>query len=147
MRLMGSIVEQYMLLVERISNTTRAHKSFGTDVDIYRSEIHVIQLIGDRKEVFISEIARLIGITKGTVSQIVNRLEAKGLAVKSVDADNNTRQMVQLTAKGMAAYEAHADYHLREHQEMERFLASLSAENREVLGRFLSLAYEMIEDH
>ena len=144
---MNSIIEKYMLLVEKISNTTKAHKSFGTDVNIYRSEIHIIQMIGDRGEVFISEISRLIGVTKGTVSQIVNRLEAKGLAEKSVDESNNTRQLVHLTAKGLTAYQAHVNYHQRKHQEMERFLASLNAENREVLEKFLTTAYEMIEDH
>ncbi|ADU61609.1 MAG: MarR family winged helix-turn-helix transcriptional regulator [Pseudodesulfovibrio sp.] len=144
---MNSIIEKYMLLVEKISNTTKAHKSFGTDVNIYRSEIHIIQLIGDRGEVFISEIARLIGVTKGTVSQIVSRLEAKGLAEKSVDKNNNTRQLVCLTIKGMTAYQTHVNYHLRKHQEMECFLVSLNAENRMVLEKFLTTAHEMIEDH
>ncbi|WP_196772857.1 MarR family winged helix-turn-helix transcriptional regulator [Pseudodesulfovibrio alkaliphilus] len=144
---MNSIIEKYLLLVEKISNTTKAHKSFGTDVDIYRSEIHIIQLIGDRGEVFISEIARLIGVTKGTVSQIVSRLEAKGLAEKSVDKSNNTRQLVQLTPKGKTAYRAHVDYHLRKHREMECYLASLTEEQSLVLEKFLTTAHEMIEDH
>lgn len=144
---MNSIIEQYLLLVEKISNTTKSHKSFGTDVDIYRSEIHIIQLVGDRGEVFISEISRLIGVTKGTISQIVKRLETKGLAKKFVDENNNTRQLVRLTAKGMTAYRAHCEYHRCKHREMERFLASLSSENRDVLVLFLTEAYNMIEDH
>lgn len=144
---MHSVIEKYMLLVEKISNTTKAHTSFGTDVDIYRSEIHIIQLIGDRGEVFISEISRLIGVTKATVSQIVNRLEAKGLVKKTVDENNNTRLLVHLTAKGMTAYAAHTQYHLQNHQKMERFLASLDAESRKVLDAFLTMADEMIKEH
>ncbi|WP_147822123.1 MarR family winged helix-turn-helix transcriptional regulator [Salidesulfovibrio onnuriiensis] len=144
---MDSIVEQYLLLVEKISNTTKIHNSFGTDVNIYRSEIHIIQMIGDRKEVYISEISRLVGVTKGTVSQIVKRLENKGLVEKSTDESNNTRQLVHLTAKGMTAYQAHVDYHLRNHREMEDFLASLDAESRAVLGKFLTKATKMIKEH
>lgn len=144
---MNPIIRQYMLLVEKISNTTKTHKSFGTDVNIYRSEIHIIQLIGDRGEVYISEISRLIGITKGTVSQIVKRLESKGLVNKFVDQQNNTRQLVNLTDKGMTAYEAHVEYHFRKHEEMEHFMESLTAENKEVLKAFLTKANDMIEDH
>ena len=144
---MNPIIQQYMVLVEKISNTTKAHNPFGTDVNIYRSEIHIIQLIGDRGEVYISEIAKIIGVTKGTVSQIVKRLENKGLVHKFVDENNNTRQLVNLTEKGMTAYEAHVEYHQREHREMERFLDSLDAENKKVLQAFLSKAYEMIDNH
>jgi DNA-binding MarR family transcriptional regulator len=144
---MNPAIEKYMLLVEKISNTTKSHKSFGTDVNIYRSEIHVIQIIGDHERVHISEISRLIGITKGTVSQIVKRLENKGLVEKVVDEKNNTRQLASLTPKGMTAYRAHVEYHQRKHKEMERFLNDLDDPGRTVVMRFLEEAYEMIEDH
>ncbi|TIH20133.1 MarR family transcriptional regulator [Marinifilum sp. JC120] len=144
---MNPIVEKYMVLVEKISNTTKAYKSFGTDVNIYRSEIHIIQLIGDRQGVHISEISRLIGVTKGTVSQIVRRLESKGLVVKRTDESNNTRQIANLTEKGMSAYQAHVDYHQQKHKEMENFLESLTPENKALLENFLNKAYDMIEDH
>ena len=136
-----------MLLVEKISNTTKAYKSFGTDVNIYRTEIHIIQLIGDRGEVYISELSRIIGVTKGTVSQIVKRLEGKGLVKKFVDASNNTRQLVNLTEKGVTAYEAHVAYHRRKHEEMTDFLNGLRKEDRAILEGFLTKAYAMIEDH
>ena len=144
---MDQIIQQYMVLVEKISNTTKTHHSFGTDVNIYRSEIHIIQLMGDRGEVYISEISRILGVTKGTVSQIVKRLESKGLVHKFVDEDNNTRQLVNLTAKGMTAYKAHVDYHHRKHSEMKDFLDALSAEEKQVVHAFLTKAYEMIDDH
>ncbi len=144
---MNPIVEKYLMLVEKISNTTKTFKSFGTDVNIYRSEIHVIQLIGDRKNVHLSEIARLIGITKGTVSQIAKRLEGKGLVEKHVDENNNTRRLVRLTEKGKIACKAHVRYHLRKHSEMENYLKSLTDEQKEVVKEFLNKAHDMIEDH
>lgn len=144
---MNPIVEKYLLLVEKISNTTKTFKTFDTDVNIYRSEIHVIQLIGDRKDVHLSEISRLIGVTRGTISQIIKRLEGKGLVEKHVDKSNNTRQLLRLTEKGKTAYAAHVNYHQRKHAEMETYLESLTDEQKEVLKNFLGRAYEMIEDH
>lgn len=147
MQPMNSIIEKYMLLVEKISNTTNTFKSFDTDVNIYRSEIHVIQIIGDRKALHISELSRLLGITKGTVSQIVKRIENKGLVKKQVDENNNTRQLVRLTEKGIAAYNAHVAYHRQNHNEMENFLDTLSTEQKTAVEEFLSRASEMIKDH
>lgn len=57
---MHQIVRNYMLLVEKISDTVRQSKSFGTDVDIYSGEIHIIQLVGDSGELYISQIAQMI---------------------------------------------------------------------------------------
>ncbi|WP_320170231.1 MarR family transcriptional regulator [Maridesulfovibrio sp.] len=144
---MNPVIEKYMLLLEKISNTTKAYKSFGTDVNIYRSEIHVIQLIGDRGSIHISQISRLIGVTKGTVSQIVKRLEGKGLVEKIVDKANNTRQLASLTDKGKTAYKAHVEFHSRQHAEMNSFIVSLTEEQQAVLDTFLTKAYDMIEDH
>ena len=144
---MNTIIEKYMLLLEKISNTTKSHRPFNTDVNIYRSEIHIIQIIGDRESTYISEIARLIGITKATVSQIIKRLEGKGLVEKRLDAENNPRQKVVLTDKGQTAYAAHVEYHHREHAEMEQFLRSLPDEHKATLATFLDKAYDMCGEH
>ncbi len=144
---MHHIVKQYLLLFEKISNTSRQSKKFDTDVDIYRSEIHIIQLIGDHSELYLSQIAKMIGITKGTVSQIIKRLQTKGLLIKYVDATNNTRQLARLTEKGALAYKAHNRYHKQQHKEMETFLLSLDDEQLAILERFLSHARSMIKDH
>lgn len=144
---MHKTAQKYLLLFEKISNTARQSRAFDTDVDIYRSEIHIIQLIGDRSELYISEISKLIGVTKGTVSQIAKRLEAKGLVKKRRDPANHTRQVVWLTAKGTTAYEAHNRYHHEQHAEMERYLNSLDAGQIEALETFFNLAREIIEDH
>lgn len=144
---MHKIAKKYLLLFEKISNISRQARSFDTDVDIYRSEIHIIQLIGDQSELYISEISKLIGVTKGTVSQIVKRLETKGLVNKKMDATNNTRQIARLTDKGRTAYKAHNRYHNEQHAEMENYLKSLDASQIEALETFLNLAQEIIEDH
>lgn len=141
------MVQRYLLLVEKISNTSRQSQRFDTDVDIYRSEIHVIQLIGDSEAPYISQISKMIGITKATVSQIIKRLEKKGLATKYVDEENNTRLRVQLTKKGRRAYQAHVRFHEAQHQEMESFIASLSEVQHGVVEAFLEHADAMISDH
>lgn len=144
---MNYIIEKYMFLFEKISNTTKMSQSFDTDVNIYRSEIHIIQLIGDKQELYLSEIAKLLGVTKGTISEIIKRLESKGLLMKYIDVNNNTQKRVSLTEKGVTAYKAHVNYHNHKHKEMEYFLSTLNDEKRAVLEEFIDKASEMIEGH
>ncbi len=101
----------------------------------------------EHSELYISQISSMIGITKGTVSQIIKRLEGKGLVCKSTDISNNTRQLVKLTEKGRVAHISHERYHKQQHVEMEAFLRSLDREQLAVLETFLHHADEMIEDH
>ncbi|WP_171359370.1 MarR family winged helix-turn-helix transcriptional regulator [Vibrio rotiferianus] len=143
---MNYIVKKYLLLFEKISATVQMSNTYDTDVDIYRSEIHIIQLIGDKSELYISEISRLIGITKGTISQVVKRLEKKGLVVKQTDVQNSTRQVVRLTSKGQTAYEAHNRFHKENHVAMNQFLETLDVDQRKVIEDFLTHAHNMIED-
>lgn len=144
---MQKIIKKYLFLVEKISNTTRMAKTFGTDVDIYRSEIHIVKIIGEHEELYVSEIAKLIGVTKGTISQIVRRLEDKGLVNKYPDPANNTRQMVRLTSKGKKAHKAHDNYHSQKYVEMQKFLNGLNEEQLALLDTFLFLADGMIDGH
>lgn len=53
-------------------------KQFGTGRDLSHTEIHLIEIIGDNKDLGVTDIARLIGVTKGAVSQTLKRLEKKG---------------------------------------------------------------------
>lgn len=144
---LDDIIYNYLLLVEKISNTVRQSKNFDTDVDIYRSEIHIIKLIGDSGELHVSQIAQMIGITKGTASQIIKRLEQKGLIIKRIDENNNTRLKIRLTGKGEIAYEAHEQFHHCQHQHMKGFLASLEEEQSKAVEDFLVHAKKMIEGH
>ena len=85
----------------------------GSAVSI--TEIHIIEKIGDREPVRMSEVARSIGVTLATLTVACDKLVSKGLVRSQED-----RRVVNimLTDKGRAAYEYHKDFH-------ERMIASL----------------------
>ena len=88
----------------------------GSAVSI--TEIHIIEKIGDREPVRMSEVARSIGVTLATLTVACDKLVAKGL-VRRVRSQEDRRVVnIMLTDKGRAAYEYHKDFH-------ERMIASL----------------------
>lgn len=74
---MDILIEDFMCLVEKIAATSKCSQRFDTDIEIYRSEIHVIKLLGDYASLHVSEIARKFGVTRGAASQILKRLEKR----------------------------------------------------------------------
>ncbi len=117
---------------------TKTPKRFGTDHDLSHSEIHLIEMIGDNQDLSVTDIAGLIGITKGAVSQSLKRLERKGLTGKQPDPENLSRSRVFLTAKGNMAYWAHKHWHETMDGGFRQYLEELNIEDTRVIVEFLT---------
>lgn len=140
-------IEKFMIMTEKISNAGKIPRNYGTDVIIYRSEIHIIKLIGDYANLHVSEIARKFGVTKGAVSQTLKKLERKGLVEKYLDSTNNTRLLVRLTDKGMKSYLSHEKYHKEYDEDMYSFFNKLNDYELEIILAFIKKTSEMAEKH
>lgn len=142
-----NLIEKYLILTERIAKCGKTPRHYETDVEIYRSEIHIMKVIGDYTDIHISEIARKFGVTKGAISKAIKKLKKKGLVEKVIDKTNNTRTLVKLTNKGMKAYWAHEKYHNEYDKDMFSYLENLNEHDLEVLDTFLQKANLMAERH
>ena len=140
-------MEDYLCMTEAVSHSGRNSQRFNTDTDIFRSEIHIIQLIGDYKKLHVSEIGRRLGVTKGAVSQIIKKLEKKGLVRKEIDPENHTRTLAELTEKGKTAWRGHEEFHLRHHREMLDFLEALDDQDLELIRSFMKKVLHMTREH
>lgn len=75
-----------------------------------------------------SELARRLGITKGAVTQLVARLEAKELVKRSPHPHDARVVLLSLTEKGKEANAAHEEVHLRFYDELRRQLSEREIE-------------------
>ncbi len=116
----------------------KAPKEFGTGHALSHSEIHMIEIIGDNEDLSVTDIGKLIGITKGGVSQGLKRLEKKGLTTKNPDPENLSRSIVYLTAQGNMAYWAHKHWHETMDGGFSRYLKELDPDKTKVIIDFLT---------
>lgn len=108
-------------LIDAFINLDKKARKFGTDKELFLSEIHFIDFVGTHKTYTISEIAKEMNITKGAVSQMVKKLEKKGLLEKYYDVSNQLKVFVKLTEKGEIAYQEHKKYH----QGLDNYIAEI----------------------
>lgn len=144
---MKNAIEKFMIMTEKIASTVKISRNYETDVDIYRSEIHLIKLVGDYANLHVSEIARKFGVTKGAISQALKTLEKKGLVEKYLDQSNNTRLLVKLTEKGQKAYINHEEHHKKCDQDMYSYLNQLTDHELAIVLSFIEKATEMATRH
>lgn len=99
-------------LIFQLQRLERNPRSFGEAGPLTPSEIHTIDAIGCEKGILMSELAARLGVTKGAVTQIIQRLEDKELVKRSPHPDDSRSILVSLREKGISAYQAHEEVHL-----------------------------------
>jgi DNA-binding MarR family transcriptional regulator len=134
--------QSIMALAQRLEKSPR---KFGTDKNLSHAEIHLIEIIGDNEGVSVTDISRLLGITKGAVSQSLKRLEAKGISTKEKDPDNLSRVIVKLTAKGMTAFWSHKDWHEKMDGGFSRYMDNLPEKEINIILGFLSKTEDFLK--
>ena len=90
-----------------------------------------------------SRLASELGLSAGTVSLRVDRLERQGLAERRPDPSDGRGALVALTPRGRELFEASAPEHLDNAQDL---LAGLSEGERELLGNLLGKLLYTLED-
>ena len=108
---------------------------FEAGLPLFPAEIHSLATICDLAPLSLTELARTLRVTKGAASQLLARLEDKGLVCKEPAPDNRSRIVIQPTPLGRRAQEAHMSFHAEHDQEFLARLGSLSNEQYETFSR------------
>lgn len=83
----------------------------GHGVLLYPSEFHLIEAVGKNPAENLTSIASHLGVTKGAISQMVKKLEKKGLVEKVRIPGNKKDILLELTDFGKEAFEWHRSLH------------------------------------
>ncbi len=98
-------------VMTRLSSVHASAYDYGTGVPLYRAEIHTLQAIGQNSGINMSELARVMNVTKGAISQTVTKLEKKELVRKSRFGADNREVALILTDLGWKGYHNHEEIH------------------------------------
>ncbi len=95
-----NIGETFNRIINKFSSIEKKPRDFGIGDLLYPSEIHNIEIIGRNPGINVTNLAKKLGVTKGAVSQIVNKLERKKLVAKFRDSNNEKEVMLKLQKRG-----------------------------------------------
>lgn len=131
------IGEQLLNVMAEFTERDAQSRFFGTDTLLYHSEIHLLAFIKEHPCLHAARIARLLGLTRGAVSQTLARLAEKGLIVKQRDPENCRRVLLSLTEKGRTACKNHEVLHRHYEQLISGILESADESRLSFLRDFL----------
>lgn len=101
----------FLSLTIRIHKLNNKIRTYGTDSPLYEPEIHMIQAIDEGNGMSVTGLAEKFKVTKGAVSQVLSRLDKKGMIIKKTDPNNLSRLNLALTPKGETACRQHERLH------------------------------------
>lgn len=73
-----------------------------------------------------TNLAEKLGVTKGAVSQMVNKLKKRDLVIKLKDSENDRDVILLLSKKGKIAFEGHRKFHMDMYNDIMRLLENIS---------------------
>ena len=103
------IAELFIKLANKYNSLEKIPADYGVGKDLYHSERHLIDQLGDYPEKNITELAQFLGVTKGAISQTVKKLETKGIVSRYKGEENDKEVFLELTEIGKSVYEKHKE--------------------------------------
>lgn len=118
-------------------SVVRAYQTFDAVSDAHIRQLgltspqfDIIATLGNTPGMTCREIGLRTLITKGTLTGVLDRLEAKGMLSRVVSNEDRRSFTVKLTRKGQACFESVFAEHLGY---MDQFFAQLSSEERQTI--------------
>ncbi len=134
-------------LIEYDKLIAKKPKDYGCGVILSMSEIHTIEAIGNHPNDNLTELAGRRGVTKGSLSKMLTKLEKLGLIRRYQFKSNKKDCYVQLTELGQKAYDGHYAMHERcskgTHQKYQQY----TPEEKALLLNFLNIYIEYLEGY
>lgn len=121
----------------------------GSFNDVSITEVHTIEAIGMYEKKMMSEVAKNLDITVGTLTVVVNKLVKKDYVQRFKSEDDKRIVLIGLTKKGRLLYRVHDKFH----KDMVRETINGMSEDEtrilaEALGRlndFLTEKYSIVK--
>lgn len=131
---MNSLEELTHELLTFFNDFSSWENSVIKNSDLAVSEAHAIEVLGQFGQMNMKSLAQYLGVTTGTTTVTVDRLEKKAYARRESVKEDRRVHLITLTEKGQQAFSEHHQYH---HNLTEQITSVLSNEENEQLLKIL----------
>lgn len=95
-----TLIEQFMRITNTINDLHSDNISLNGNISLTVGEIHLMECIGKHQDANITELSKILDITKGSVSQMSKKSEKKLLINKTKKGNNNKEIILELSKDG-----------------------------------------------
>ncbi len=130
------IVEKLIHAFNKMNERAKKPRDYGTSDLLFQSEIHTLAVIRHHTGKNASELAMILGVTNGAISQVVSKLINKGLIEKYHLRGNQKEVYFRPTQKGELAFAGHERHDEKRFGDLLSYLSSLKQEELKIIEGF-----------
>ncbi len=139
------IMIQFIRITKKFNELEKMSIDIGKDEKLYPSELHVLDAIGNNYANSVTELSKKFEITKGAVSQVVNKLFEKGFLKKDRKKGYGKEIILFPTEKGWKAFKIQNDLHRKMEDEFFRYLETADSEKIDSFIEIMGKIEEFID--
>ena len=102
-------VEERVLaaLPDWVNTVNQINRLIADRLGVGASDLDCLHVLRSQSPITAAELARHMGLTPGSVSRMLDRLDAAGFIVRTADPDNRRRVLVEADDEGLARVAVH----------------------------------------
>ena len=101
---------RFQRITNKIVRMSQAPQDFGTGEALPAAEIQIIHAVGINPGISVTDLSSQLGLTKGTVSPMVNRLAKREYLTKEKSGQDGRKVRLEITSKGETAFKGYEKY-------------------------------------
>jgi DNA-binding MarR family transcriptional regulator len=137
------LIDLFLKILHLYSVIGRKPKDYGTGDLLYFTELHTITVVSKNREINMTQLAEIMGVTKGAISQTIRKLVNKNLILKS-NINNRKKVNLKLSEKGMTVVKAQESFQKEIFTFARTLYEKARPEDRELVKRlFLAISDNM----
>lgn len=139
------LIDQFLKILHLYSVIGRKPKDYGTGDLLYFTEIHTITVVARNKSVNMTQLADIMGVTKGAMSQTINKLVRKGLILKA-NITNRKEINLKLSEKGKIVLKTQKSFQKEVFTFSEQLYEKARPEDRDTVRRLFTAIVQNMEE-
>lgn len=136
---------QFLRTTKKFNELEKMSIDLGDGEKLYPSEFHIIEALGNNRGNNVTELSHSFQITKGAVSQVVNKLHDKGFVNKERNKDYGKEVILSLTPKGQNTFMILNKQHEKMGKEFISYLGNFKSEEIDSFIQILNKIEEYID--
>jgi DNA-binding MarR family transcriptional regulator len=140
-----TLVDLFLKILHLYSVIDRKPKDYGTGDMLYIAEIHTITVVGNNKEINMTQLAEIMGVTKGAISQTIRKLVHKNFILKS-NTTNRKEFNLTLSEKGNVVLKGQESFQRELFEFAETLYKQARPEDRAMVKRLFIAICSNMED-
>ncbi|GLX70804.1 putative HTH-type transcriptional regulator YcgE [Paenibacillus glycanilyticus] len=125
------------------TRTVLYQQSVATALGLYNNDFLSIDILHEKGPITAGELSKLTGLTTGSVTALIDRLEKNGFVQRQHDPNDRRKVII------VPLYEDKEDVsqtYLQLHEEMVKLASSYTEEELELINQFLGRASSVLEN-